>query len=159
MRVRDRLSGTILSAELELQPLGKCHSEFVLIIRDSRGHQEAMGRLTTALEYELVEASPQERAALILAGFPLPRADEKRHRLARLLRILQSARRRKRAIGRPNRLSRPTDRFENPVKTDVASPRNHHPARKRKEPAPNFPVLSARFHPVKKQRPTSSKAY
>jgi hypothetical protein len=65
---------------------------FLLMIQDSNGERKSLCRIAAIVGYELVTWSPQELAALTLAGFLLPRSGAKGHSLWRLAGILRNVR-------------------------------------------------------------------
>jgi hypothetical protein len=124
MRVRNKLDGGTFVAELDLRRMGNHHSDYVLLLHDDyAGADLAMGRFAASLGYELVEATPEEWAALLLAGFRLPRNSPKHARVPRLITLLQAAKRKEHHIKRRKRTD--TALVEVPLKhaTDTRRPR------------------------------------
>jgi hypothetical protein len=89
MYVRSRLDGMPVKAELSLRPAGLGRQRFVLLIHDRRGRRIALDRLSASIGYELIEFSPEDLAALTLAGFRMPRAGQKNARPSRLLGLIR----------------------------------------------------------------------
>jgi hypothetical protein len=94
MRVRNKLTGTTFVAELDLRRLSNQHADFVLLLHGVHGENTAMGRVAASLGCELVEWTSEDLAALVLAGFQMPRGEGQHPSLSQVNSLLQVARRR-----------------------------------------------------------------
>jgi hypothetical protein len=92
MFVRNRIDGTAQRAVLNMRKsLNGCH-QFVLIVHERAGRRVALDRLSASIGYELIECAPSDLAALMLAGFRLPRSGHDHARLSRLVGIMRGER-------------------------------------------------------------------
>jgi hypothetical protein len=150
MRVRDKVDGGTFVAQLDLRRIGTGHSDFVLVLQDKieAGHSNTMGRVAASVGCELIEATPEELAALLLAGFQLPRHCHHQHQLPRLASVLQAVRRKQPSF----RQARPT--APQPELHAVArkpgsadrSPRRHSAGIAARSPKNAFPTSKSSRH-------------
>ena len=94
MRIRNKLTGNTFIAELDLRRLGSRRADFVLLLHGDQGKDTAMGRVAASLGCERVEWTPEELAALVLAGFRLPRGAGRNPTLSQVNSLLRVASRR-----------------------------------------------------------------
>ena len=90
MRLRNKMAGTTLVAELDISRMADQHSRYVLVLHDDINGAAALGPLTASLGYEIVESTPEEWAALMLAGFQLPHERFKRSHLQQLTCLMRA---------------------------------------------------------------------
>jgi hypothetical protein len=77
VHLRNKRTGAIISAALELCPNRGNGTHFAVRLWLPDGHCRLIGRMESAIGYELVAWNTPELAALILAGFRIGRADKK----------------------------------------------------------------------------------
>jgi len=84
MRIRNKVDGSTFVAELDIGRMADQHSCHVLVLHDDIGGAAALGPLAASVGCEIVESTPAEWAALMLAGFQLPHERRKRSPLQQL---------------------------------------------------------------------------
>lgn len=91
MRLRNKVDGNTLVAELDIGRMADQLSRYVLVLYDDIGGAAALGPLVASVGYEVVESTPEEWAALTLAGFQLPHKRRKQSSHLRQLTCLMRA--------------------------------------------------------------------
>jgi hypothetical protein len=103
MRIRNKLDNTTQLAELELQKSGSGQARFLLFLHHDDGSVTTMGNVAAAIACELAECTPQEKVALLLAGFQLPTAGKSEPSQKRLLQLLRATKRKSRRHSAPGK--------------------------------------------------------
>lgn len=91
MRIRSKLEGVILRAEIRPQPEDGQGRRLVIVGHLRQARQVPLGPLTAAIGYELFTATREERSALEQAGYHLADAGQTTNRLAPVVAVLRAA--------------------------------------------------------------------